>query len=93
MAGAFAELVRVSNGATLQPLDSDGLLGFVAQQGDKATVVAWATDGAVEAEWAAGAGSLLGATTTTAGGGTGIGTSPVMVEVPVEQASLLAGAG
>ena len=58
-----------------------------------ATVVAWATDGAVEAEWAAGAGSLLGATTTTAGGGTGIGTSPVMVEVPVEQDSLLAGAG
>ena len=93
VAGAFEELVRVSNGATLQPLDSEGLLGFVARQGDKATVVAWATDEAVEADWAAGAGSLLGATTTTESGATGIGTSPVMVEVPMEQASVLAGAG
>jgi hypothetical protein len=93
VAGAFAELVRVTNGATLQPLDSEGLLGFVSQQGDTSTVVAWATDGPVEADWAAGAGSALGATTTTAGGATGIGTSPVMVEVPAEQASQLVGAG
>jgi len=93
VAGAFEELVRVTNGATLQPLDSEGLLGFVARQGEKATVVAWATDEAVEADWAAGAGSLLGATTTTESGATGIGTSPVMVEVPMEQASVLAGAG
>ena len=93
VAGAFEELVRVSNGATLQPLDSEGLLGFVARQGDKATVVAWATDQTVEADWAAGAGSLLGATTTTESGATGIGTSPVMIEVPMEQASVLAGAG
>jgi hypothetical protein len=92
VAGAFAELVRVTNGATLQPLDSEGLLGFVAQQGDTSTVVAWATDGPVEADWAAGAGSALGATTTTAGGTAGIGTSPVMVEVPAEQASQLVGA-
>jgi hypothetical protein len=92
VAGAFAELVRATNGATLQPLDSEGLLGFVAQQGEKATVVAWATDGPVQADWAAGAGSALGDTTTTASGATGIGTSPVMVEVPVEQASQLVGA-
>jgi hypothetical protein len=92
VAGAFAELVRATNGATLQPLDSEGLLGFVAQQGDKTTVVAWATDGPVEADWA-GAGSALGDTTTTASGATGIGTSPVMVEVPAEQASQLVGAG
>jgi hypothetical protein len=92
VAGAFAELVRATNGATLQPLDSEGLLGFVAQQGQKATVVAWATDGPVQADWAAGAGSALGDTTTTASGATGIGTSPVMVEVPVEQASQLVGA-
>jgi hypothetical protein len=92
VAGAFAELVRVTNGAALQPLDSEGLLGFVAQQGDTSTVVAWATDGPVEADWAAGVGSALGATTTTASGAAGIGTSPVMVEVPAEQASQLVGA-
>jgi hypothetical protein len=92
VAGAFAELVRATNGATLQPLDSEGLLGFVAQQGETSTVVAWATDGPVEADWAAGAGSALGDTTTTASGATGIGTSPVMVEVPAEQASQLVGA-
>ena len=92
VADAFRELVRISTGATLEPLDSQGLLGFVARQGDTATVVAWATGDPVEAAWADGAVSALGATTTTAGGATGIGPSPVMIEVPVEQAAKLAGA-
>jgi hypothetical protein len=91
VADAFRQLVRISSGATLQPLDAQGLLGLVARQGDKATVVAWATDGPVAADWADGAVSALGATTTTATGATGIGTSPVMIEVPAQQAAELAG--
>ena len=55
VADAFRQLVRISSGATLQPLDAQGLLGLVARQGDKATVVAWATDGPVAADWADGA--------------------------------------
>jgi hypothetical protein len=91
VANAYEQLVKVTTGATLQPLDSKGLMGFVSRQGDKATVVAWASDAPVQAEWATGA-SALGSTTTTAGGATGIGTSPVMVEVPAAQASELSGA-
>jgi hypothetical protein len=91
VANAYEQLVKVTTGATLQPLDSKGLMGFVSRQGDKATVVAWAAEAPVPADWATGA-SALGSTTTTAGGATGIGTSPVMVEVPVAQAAQLSGA-
>ena len=92
VADAYEQLVRVSNGATLQPLDSRACSGFVSRQGDKATVVAWAADAPVEADWATGAGASLGSTTTTAGGATGIGTSPVMVEVPDGAGRQLSGA-
>jgi hypothetical protein len=91
VADAYQQLVRVSTGATLHPLDAKGLMGFVSRQGDKATVVAWAADAPVEADWATGP-SALGATTTTAGGRTGIGPAPVMIEVPAAQAAQLAGA-
>ena len=42
VADAYEQLVKVTTGATLQPLDATGLMGFVSRQGDKATVVAWA---------------------------------------------------
>ena len=91
VADAYRELTRISNGASLQPLDSEGLLGLVARQGETATVVAWATDAPVAAEWADGAVSTHGSTTSTASGATGIGPSPVMIEVPIDQADELAG--
>ena len=90
VAQAYQQLVKATTGATLQPLDSKGLMGIVARQGDKATVVAWASDAPVQADWAAGA-SALGAS-TSAGGANGIGTTPVMVEVPAAEAAQLAGA-
>ena len=71
VADAFEELVRISNGATLQPLDSEGLLGFVARQGDTATVVAWATDAAGRGRLGGRRCQPLGATTTTAERGDG----------------------
>jgi hypothetical protein len=90
VAQAYQQLVKATTGATLQPLDSKGLMGLVARQGDKATVVAWASDAPVQADWAAGA-SAVGASTSSDGTG-GIGTAPVMVEVPAAEAAQLAGA-
>jgi hypothetical protein len=89
-ASVYQQLAQISSGATVQRLDQDGLLGFVASRGDKATVVAWAQDGTVQAAWADGSRPLDGGTPPQ--GSTSIGSSPVAVDVAVAEASKLVGA-
>ncbi len=94
VAGVFRQLVELSTGATLMPVTADGLIGIVARHGDEASVVAWARQGTVAADWASGAVSALNGTTTptTASGGVAIGASPILVQVPAAEAAKLAGA-
>jgi hypothetical protein len=89
-ASVYQQLAQISSGATVQRLDQDGLLGFVASRGDKATVVAWAQDGTVQAAWADGSRPLDGGTPPQ--GSTSIGSSPVAVDVAAAEASKLVGA-
>jgi hypothetical protein len=89
-ADVYQELSKISTGATLSRLDEGGLLGFVARRGDQATVVAWAQDGSVQAEWAGGSRLLDGGASTA---GTTIGSSPVVVDVPMVEAERLMAPG
>jgi len=91
VAQAFAQLVRISNAATLRPVTAPGLLGFVASRGDESAVVAWSKQGDVDAPWASSTKTALDGTSTptTANGTTAIGSSPVLVELPTSEASKL----
>jgi hypothetical protein len=90
-ASVYEELSRISTGASLSRLDEGGLLGFVARRGGQATVVAWAQDGSVQADWAGASRPLDGASTTS--GPTTIGSSPIVVDVPMSKADQLAAPG
>ena len=91
VAGAFAELVRATNGATLSRSTARVCSGSSPSRARRRP---WWPGPPTARSRPTGrrAPGVRWNTTTTASGATGIGTSPVMVEVPVEQASQLVGA-